>query len=204
MAQNIALAHLGEQNAQQTLGVYRGSHCARRRMQYVFRVQARGNAIFLYHRRVGGGRDCDRTDFWVRRLLFRGFGGIFIPLRGVCVFAVDRRFDGSDCAFGGIYRRWRPREKGLVVVRETFYRFLADLFNLHGGNQYDGVLDFIFQGGLLDVFRQPYLYPRANLEYRLQYGAFVYRRARAKKRKGVENLRQLTKNENRENRQATA
>ena len=53
-------------------------------------------------------------------------------------------------------------ERGLVykIRRDLYFHFLA----LHSGNQHDGFLDFIREGGLLDVFDFPTFRARANLE----------------------------------------
>ena len=96
LAKITAVGNDGGQKRQPSHCVHRCFYRILRGGEYVFRVYAGGNAVFLHliPFRVNG--DYYRTCFRIYRLLFRGFGGVFIPFRRVCVYAVDRVFPWGD------------------------------------------------------------------------------------------------------------
>ena len=77
---------------------------------------------------------------------------------------MDRFIDGFD----GNDSRFCDKRHSLQMEMGLIYKIRRDLsfhlFALHGGNQYDGVLDFICQSGLLDVSNFSTFRARTNLE----------------------------------------
>ena len=69
---------------------------------------------------------------------------------------------------------------------------LADVWDLYGGDQHDGILAALFQGKLQKLFGDKAFRARANMEQRIQLRAFVYRRADFGEGETVENSLKLT------------
>ena len=149
-----------------------------RGVEYVFRVQAGGNAIFAHLIPVRFDGDYHWADFRVRGLFLGGLGGLFVPFRRVCVYAVDRDFpwyDRGDCRLG--CQRVAQR-KGVVFIYKTGACLLAQPNHLYHTHQHDGVLAALFQGQLRQIFGVALVRAGANLELPCQLRVAVYQRAR--------------------------